>query len=221
MQVNRYRFYLSLFSITFLVLSVNLGFAASGRTLVNQGNKLLKYPDSTKKAEALEKFLEARDKRKTRFEIPFNIASTYEELGRTGEAQSWFEEAARSPNKKVKSDAYYQMGNMMFRQKKYDDAIKCYTESLRSVPSDTNTRKNLELAMLMKQVQQPDSSKQDQKNQQDQKKQQNPDSTKQQQPKQHDKMLDQARNREADLQKKLMQKRNQGDQGGASSGKDW
>jgi len=223
--MSRFRLSLSLKLITVsCMITVAIpAFSASSRVLVNEANKLMYSPDSAKRADALEKYLQARDKRKDRFEIPFDIGTAYENLGRNNEAMSWLEEAARSTDKKVKSDAYYQMGNVLFRDKKYDDAIKSYTEALRAAPSDSNARKNLELALYMKRVQPPDSNKQDKDNQDQKNKQQNPDSTKQQQqqkPK-HDKMLDQARERETDLQKQLMKKRNQGEPGNPSSGKDW
>ncbi|MDK9700912.1 MAG: tetratricopeptide repeat protein [bacterium] len=125
-----------IFILSLLCLPLTGAFAASGRKLVKDANKLYQSDDSAKVAEALEKYMQARESRKDRFEIPFNIGKTYSKLGHETEAQTWLEEAARSTDKKVKADANYQLGNNQFRKKKWDEAIRYYTDALRSNPSD-------------------------------------------------------------------------------------
>ena len=204
--------------VLFLGTVVISGWAASGRSLVNQGNRLFNSPDSAKRAEALEKYLEAREKRRERFEIPFNIGSTYLSFQRNGEAATWLEEAARSNDRRLRADAHFQQGNLHFVGKQWDKAIKQYTEALRNNPADSGARRNLELALWQKRLPPPDSSQQ---NQNEQKQQEPPpDSTQQPQP-QKDKLLEQARNREADTQRQLLKRRNQGEAVPIGSGRDW
>lgn len=80
--------------------------------------------------------------------------------------------AEKQPNEKAK--AYHNLGNSLMQQKKYDDAINAYKQSLRNDPSNDKTRHNLSEAMrlLKQQKDQQNKNNQDKKDQQDQKDQQ-------------------------------------------------
>ena len=63
----------------------------------------------------------------------------------------------------------HNLGNALFNDKKYDDAVKAYTRALKSVPQDGDAKHNLELALrALEQKQQQ--QKQQQRNKPDQQK---------------------------------------------------
>lgn len=195
-------------------------FSSTGRELVNEGNKLFLTKDPKKQSEALEKYLEAREKRSERMEIPFNIGTSYSNLNRFEEAQNWLIEASKSPNSQIKADAHYQLGNLLFKQKQYDKAIQQYAQSLKHAPGDTSTRKNLELAYWLSRQPPPDSTQNEQQKQSESDENQEQQEDKKQQD-QQDKMLEKAQQKEAETQKKLLKKRNEGERAYPASGKDW
>lgn len=80
--------------------------------------------------------------------------------------------AEKQPNEKAK--AYHNLGNSLMQQKKYDEAIDAYKQSLRNDPSNDKTRHNLSEAMrlLKEQKDQQNKNNQDQNDKQDQKDQQ-------------------------------------------------
>lgn len=207
-------------SVWFLLVDTSNIFAASARKLVNEGNKLVASQNTEKMSEALEKYLEAREKRKNRFEIPFNIGTTYGELNRIEEASSWLLEASKSKDYRIKSDAFYQLGNLYFKQQQYDKAIQSYMQALKYSPGDSAARKNLELAYWLSKVPPPDSTQQNQNENKNESKEKSQNSESEQ-PNQNDQMLQRSQMREAETQKKLLKKRNEGNPAYPASGKDW
>ncbi|MCX7835198.1 MAG: tetratricopeptide repeat protein [bacterium] len=205
--------------VLFIFILPKMVVAASARQLVNEGNRLLSTNNPEKMNEAVEKYLEAREKRKNRYEIPFNIGTAYSDLKRNEEAINWLLEATKSKDPKIKADAFYQLGNIFLKQKQYEDAIKNYTQSLRYDPGDSATRKNLELAFWLNKLPPPDSTQHTQK-ENDQQQDQNQQNQEKQQPK-DDQMLQKAQQKEAEVQKRLLKKRNEGDAAFPTSGKDW
>nr|HPI53317.1 tetratricopeptide repeat protein [Chitinophagaceae bacterium] len=86
-----------------------------------------------------------------------------------------FQESARaSKDKSFKSQANHNVGNTFLEQKKWDDAIQYYKQSLRENPNSPNTKYNLAYAQKMKQQQDQqqnkDKNKQDKQDQKDQQK---------------------------------------------------
>lgn len=129
-----------------------------------------------------------------------------------------------------KAKTYHNLGNSKLKQKKYDEAIQAYRESLRNNPADEETRYNLAKAMK--------TQKNEQKKQQQQpppQKPQAPSPNKNQPPKQEkqdqaqqssklndkktDRMLDELMKKEMDTKKKMDQQRGQTNT--SNSGIDW
>ena len=90
-----------------------------------------------------------------------------------------FESIARtSPDNELAEKAYYNMGNMAFREGDYAAAIEQYKGALRKNPDNKKTRQNLRIAQLQQQ-EQDQNQDQDQDQDQDQQ-QQNQDQQQQQ-----------------------------------------
>jgi tetratricopeptide (TPR) repeat protein len=97
------------------------------------------------------------------------------------EAVQRFQESIQSTdNPDLKADAYYNLGNAFFQQQQFDESIKAYKESLKLRPSDTDTKRNLMLAMRqLQQQEQPQQEQQQQEQQQEQPQQQQQESPQQ------------------------------------------
>ena len=80
------------------------------------------------------------------------------------------------------SDCFHNSGNLALKQKKYQEAVDAYKESLRLEPDNFETKSNLAYAqkMLKEQQQQQQQQQQNQNQQQDQKDQQDQDQNKDQ-----------------------------------------
>lgn len=72
----------------------------------------------------------------------------------------------------VSSQGFYNLGNMSFTQKKYDEAIEQYKEALRLNPNDDHARRNLRIAQLQKKDDNQQQNQQNQQQNQDQQQQQ-------------------------------------------------
>ncbi len=141
----------------------------------------------------------------------YNLGLTETEMEKNLEAAHFFQKAAKlSDQKSLKSQAYYNEGNVWFGKKKYEKAIEAYKNALRNNPSDEEARYNLALAQQKLKQQQKKNNKQNkkdqQKNKQDKKDQKkNKDQNKDQNKKDQNKK-DQQKNK--DQQKKDQQKQN-------------
>lgn len=72
----------------------------------------------------------------------------------------------------VSSKAFYNLGNISFTQKQYDEAIREYKEALRLNPDDDNARRNLRIAQLQKNENNQNQQQQQQQDQQQQQQEQ-------------------------------------------------
>lgn len=122
-----------------------------------------------------------------------------------------------------KAKTYHNLGNSKLKQKKYDEAIQAYRESLRNNPADEETRYNLAKAMK---TQKNEQKKQEQ--QQAPQKPQAPSPNKDQDQAQQssklndkktDRMLDELMKKEMDTKKKMDRQRGQTNT--SNSGIDW
>ena len=78
------------------------------------------------------------------------------------------------------SDCFHNSGNLALKQKKYQEAVDAYKESLRLEPDNFETKSNLAYAQKMLKEQQQQQQQQNQNQQQDQKDQQDQDHNKEQ-----------------------------------------
>lgn len=61
--------------------------------------------------------------------------------------------AQNSKNTQLRSQAYYNLGNLAYNQQQYEQSIQMYKNALRQNPDDDQARENLRLAQLKKQEQ--------------------------------------------------------------------
>ena len=103
----------------------------------------------------------------------FGIAASAYEQGRYEESSRYLERALRDPRISTKEAAatLHNLGNVAMKDKKYEEAVRLYEESLIADPESDDTRYNLALAQRLLQQQQqkgggggggqPDQNKQD------------------------------------------------------------
>ena len=89
------------------------------------------------------------------------------------------------------SDCFHNSGNLALKQKKYQEAVDAYKESLRLEPDNFETKSNLAYAQKMLNDQQQQQQQQNQNQQQDQKDQQDQDQNKDQDQQNQDNQQDQ------------------------------
>ena len=95
--------------------------------------------------------------------------------------------AATTSNQGLASKAYYNLGNIAFKNEQYDQSIEMYKNCLRRNPDDDDARDNLRLAQKKKQQQEQQQNQQQQdKQEQEEQQQQNNNENQQQQDKSKD-----------------------------------
>lgn len=101
----------------------------------------------------------------------YNLANSLYKQGNFGEAKTKFEELTHSNfSKQELAKIYHNMGNSLLEEKKYQESIDAYIQSLKNNPKDQETKYNLAYAreMLRKQQQQNKDNQQNQDQNQDQ-----------------------------------------------------
>ena len=89
----------------------------------------------------------------------------YRQQDWAGAAQQ-YEQALGAADPDLSSRAAYNLGNALFNDKKYDEAVKAYTRSLKSAPKDGDAKHNLEMALrALEQQKQQQQQKQKNKDQ--------------------------------------------------------
>lgn len=154
------------------------------RNLIREGNSLFADENYADAEIAYSKALQANPaSAPAAYNMGLAIAKQAAEGDTTGLAQradSLFNHAAQlTHDKKLKSMAYYNMGNLSYNAQQYERAIQAYQNALRNVPTDDDARYNLRMAQLKLQEQQQQQQNQD-KNQQNQNQDQNQDQQNQQ-----------------------------------------
>lgn len=142
------------------------------RNLIREGNSLFADENYADAEIAYSKALQANPaSAPAAYNMGLAIAKQAAEGDTTGLAQradSLFNHAAQlTHDKKLKSMAYYNMGNLSYNAQQYERAIQAYQNALRNVPTDDDARYNLRMAQLKLQEQQQQQQNQD-KNQQNQ-----------------------------------------------------
>jgi tetratricopeptide (TPR) repeat protein len=158
---------------------------------MRRGNKLYKKSEFDKAEIA---YRHGFDKDSTAFGSRFNLAGSLYKQDKTEEAEKLFQSLVEADESKAqKARLFHNLGNSQLQQKKYDESIKAYKQSLRLNPADDETRANLAYAQAMLQKQQQeqqqnqdnqDQNKDQNKDQQNQDNQQNKDQNKDQKDKQ-------------------------------------
>ena len=158
------------------ILFVFWGFVASAQTergIVRDGNKQYKKGNYKK---AQESYVKAIEKNKNLTEAYFNAGDALYKQNKFEEAGNYFNYLTQQKiSKEQKAKAFHNLGNTYMKQKKLQEAVTAYQNSLINNPKDNDTKFNLAYAqMLMKQQQQKnknDKNKKDDKKKDQDKKQ--------------------------------------------------
>jgi tetratricopeptide (TPR) repeat protein len=169
----------TLMPVCFLALAAH-GSAVSKNKKGNKAFKKGKYPKAIEHYQAAQ--VEAPEKKA----IAYNLGNAHYKANDFEKALSAYDRAKGVRDSKLKKKALFNAGNAFYRaganpqdrgaQEKLKQAVEKYKEVLKLDPFDQNAKFNLQKALerleQMKQQQQKQKDKQDQKNKQDQKDQQ-------------------------------------------------
>jgi tetratricopeptide (TPR) repeat protein len=161
--------------IIIIILLPVICLAQSYKDYLRKGNKLY---EQKKYNDAEINYLKSLDKNKNSDKSVFNIGDAlYKQEQYSKAAEKFNDLTNRKIDKDTRAMAYHNLGNSLLKDKKYEESIEAYKNSLRNSPEDMETKYNLEYArrMLMQQQQQQKQNQQQQnqnQNQQQQKQQQ-------------------------------------------------
>lgn len=173
--------------IVFLIGFVWSGQAQNERKFIRQGNKYFleamkdtAKPDTAMFNKAEIEYRKALEKKPENPQWEFNLGDALYKQMKFGDSAEKFKSIAdHTANKIDKAKALYNMGNSLLMDKKIDESIAAYKESLRSNPNDIEAKYNLLYAEnLKKKQQQQKKQNQDKQNQDKNKDQKNKDQNK-------------------------------------------
>ena len=156
--------------IIILLFSIR-GFSQNENALIREGNKLYEEKKFPEAEIEYRKSLEIAPKS---FKGNFNLADAlYEQKNYEEESKMFNDIASQKVSKKVKAEAYHNLGNSFLDMQELEKSIEAYKNALRNNPNDKETKYNLEYAkqLLKKQQQQQQDQNKDNKDQQDKDKQ--------------------------------------------------
>jgi Ca-activated chloride channel family protein len=229
-----------------LLFAATLGLSQDWKKDLNEARKLYK---ESKYGESLKKYRSAQKQAPKDVDLSDEIAQSSYKANEFEKAEKVYNQSSsKKGNAAQKARTYHNLGNSKLKQKKYDEAVEAYKESLRNNPNDEETRYNLSEALKKKKAQQQQENKKKQQqnqppqnqNQPNQQNQQNKQSQNQQNQNQQqnqsqrnkeqqsksllsdkktERMLDELVKREMETKKKL--DGNKGKSSKNTSGKDW
>lgn len=165
--------------------------------------------------EAIEALQKAEERRGERAEIAFNQGLLRMVTQESDSARKLFERASEAENSELRASAWFELGNLSFDKKEWQDAIDSYIECLGANPQHEDAKWNLELA-LQKLEEEKQEQEQEKKDQQD-KEQQDQEKDEQDKEEQEDKEQQEQENKDQEEQEKKDQEEQdqeeQGDQG--------
>ena len=121
---------------------------------------------------ALAEFMAGSEVVPERQELRYDMGAALYKLEDFQNASAAFGQAVEVNNPKLAADAWYNLGNAMFKAGDLDRAIKAYKNSLYIDHEDKDTKFNLERALMLKQMQQQQQQQGDSTQQQKQEQQQ-------------------------------------------------
>jgi Ca-activated chloride channel family protein len=220
----------------------SLGLSQDWKKDVNEARRLYK---ESKYGESLKKYQSAQKHAPKEVDLSDEIAQSSYKANEFEKAEKVYNQSSsKKGNAAQKARTYHNLGNSKLKQKKYDEAVEAYKESLRNNPHDEETRYNLSEALKKQKAQQQQEDKKNQQqnknqpNQQNQQNKQNQNQQNQSQQQQNqsqqnkeqqaksqlsdkktERMLDDLVKREMETKKKL--DGNKGKSSKNTSGKDW
>lgn len=173
--------------------------AQSDRSEVRAGNREFKKGEFR---EAELDYKRALEEDSTSVTAKYNLGNALYKTESYSEAELYLKglgDSLKSVSASKASDCFHNSGNLALKQKKYQEAVDAYKESLRLEPDNFETKSNLAYAQKMlkeqQQQQQQQQNQQDNQNQQDQNQQQNQNQD-QQDNRDQDNQQDQNRNQD-------------------------
>ncbi|MBX3254945.1 MAG: tetratricopeptide repeat protein [Chitinophagaceae bacterium] len=137
---------------------------AQVNSFINKGNEAYRLQQYDKAADAYREALRADPNNTT---AAFNLGNALFKNKQFDEAAKQFDEMSRNTaDKSLQSQSYYNKGVSLTQQKKLEESIDAYKQSLRLNPADSFARENLQRALNEKQQQQQQEQQQEQKKQQ-------------------------------------------------------
>jgi len=157
--------------ILFFLLTTQLG-AQTAEEHLRTGNDFYKQQ---RFEEAEKEFAKAVELEPNNIIAINNLASVKHRLNKPAEAKKEFEKLfAEKNDNATRETAYYNTGAVLSKEKKLEESIEAYKNSLRLDPNDKEARENLQKALLeLKKKQQPE-KKENKKQQQKPQKQPQP-----------------------------------------------
>ena len=133
----------AIFLLALVILLTGFG---DGDAINNgRGNKYFRKGDYKK---ALEYYGKIRNG-KNKIISEFNRGNALVKSGKLKEGLNLLGDVASNGNRNIASEAYYNMGNALFRAGKYNQAVGMYVNSLKLSPGSSNVKYNLEKALRM------------------------------------------------------------------------
>ena len=161
---------LKYFASFICLLAACSSFAQSDKKLIRDGNKLFK---EKKYSDAEVAYKKSLNKNQKSYEGNFNLGDAYYKQGKFDEAAKQFENLkSQKANDKNQAAAWHNLGNTLLQNKKYEESIEAFKQSLKLNPKDNDTRYNLAYAQsMLRQQQQNQDKNKDKKEQKDQEQQ--------------------------------------------------
>ncbi|HEV8284794.1 MAG TPA: tetratricopeptide repeat protein [Chitinophagaceae bacterium] len=161
----------NLLIIFLLIVPADLLFAQEENNTIVTGNNYYRQQQYDKAEAEYRKVLQATPDNKT---AKFNLANALIKLDKKEDADKLLTELSAKDNKAdLRSKATYNQGVMLSQQKKLEESIEAYKETLRLNPNDKEARENLQKALLELKKKNPP-KKQEQKKKEQQKQQPKP-----------------------------------------------
>jgi Ca-activated chloride channel family protein len=197
--------------ILLLMISAHLLIAQQNET-IQDGNNYYRQQQFDKAADEYQKALQASPADKT---AKFNLANALIRQNKAGDADKLLTELNVYGNSAdLRSKATYNQGVIFSHDKKLEESIEAYEESLRLNPNDREARENLQKALLELKKKNPPKKQDDKKKQQQQQKQPPKPKLSPREAQQQLKLLEQ---KEKEVQERLQKN----SKTGASQPKDW
>lgn len=177
-------------------------FAQSENKVIRNGNSDYNSEKFNSAAGKYQKSLQINPENQ---DAKYNLGNSFYRLDSNTAASSFYQSVINDDvSDDIKSDAYFNYGNTLLKEQKFDESILAYKEALKRDPADMEAKYNLEYARRMLQQQQ----QQNQDQNQDQDQENNDQDQNQDQQNKQDKNKDQ-QNQDQKKQQNQDQKRDQ------------
>jgi len=201
---------MKLLSIIWSFLISNVLFAQQENQAVQSGNNYYRQQQYDKAEAEYNRALSTSPSDKI---AKFNLASSLIKQGKTSDANKLlFPLTTKENHADIRSKAAYDQGVMLTQQKKLEESIELYKETLRLNPDDQDARENLQKALLELKKKNPP-KKQEEKKKEQQKQQPKPKIT----PREAQQQLKLLEQKEKQVQQRLQKNSKEG----GSQPKDW